>query len=199
MMSPAGIAITMAVWGANGPVEIGTDVTIHVGATSRNAESLADQAVRITDSAGKEVAGGALGKVTWPGTALLWSKVDVPVPPKPGLHAWEAHIGASTFAFSIAVVPVPAFTLRVIVTNETNAESTPLAGAYVRAGHYASTTDETGSAELAVSKGSYVVEAWKQSYGRVTTTAEVQSNVEISLATEVLSDKDPQYVREHWL
>ncbi|TDL39682.1 carboxypeptidase regulatory-like domain-containing protein [Arthrobacter nitrophenolicus] len=191
--------VTMAVWGANGPIEIGANLTVRVGALSRRGESLVGRTVRVVESGGKEVARGALGEEAWPGTALLWTTIVVPVPSEPGLHSWEAHVDASTLAFSIAAVPVPAHALRVLMINTTNLENTPLPGVHVRAGHYAATTDETGRAELSVPKGTHTLHAWKQGYGRVATTMEVHADVEISLATEVLADKDPQYVREHWL
>ncbi|MFJ6535192.1 carboxypeptidase-like regulatory domain-containing protein [Paenarthrobacter sp. NPDC091711] len=191
--------ITLAVWGADGPAVVGSTLSVHVGARSRSGGSLAGQTVIVRGAAGHEVGSGKLGGNIWPGTlALWWTSVEVPVPAEPGLHVWHASVGTSHFAFSVAAVPAPAHTLTVTVFNTTNAEIEPLPGTHVRAGHHAATTDESGGAVLALPPGRHTVEAWKQGYGSVKGIAVVGSDTEISLVTEVIADKDPQYVREHW-
>lgn len=107
--------------------------------------------------------------------------------------------GRQKLRVQYATVPLSDHELTVLMINETNEESEVLTGAHVRAGHHAATTDGAGRAVLALPKGTYIIEASKQRYRTVTATVEVNADIEISFATKVIADKDPQYVREHWL
>ena len=197
---------SLAVWGLGGPVQSGTELPIKVGVKCHSGCSLVGRQYTVMDADGAPVATGSLGADAWRGTsALYWSEVPLPIPLDGGLHRWTVTFDgrdagspheASEFHVSVVAVPVPDHALTVEVVDTTKRKH--LAGAHVRAGAYSAVTDTQGRAVMHVPAGEYTVQAWKQKYSTSDQRVSVAGDLTLRFDTEVVPDKDPQYVRDFW-
>jgi hypothetical protein len=192
-------ATSLAVWETPSPVVAGETFSVNVGATCTAGCALGGKRIEIRNAEGTVVAAATLGDSPWPGTtALYWTAVDVQAPKDEGRFSWNvsfspaelqlphghasASLGLLTVAKSDHEVCV-----RVIV-KDTHA---PLADVQVRLGAHRASTDETGTARLAVPAGEHTLSIWKTGYDAPDRTICVTASDEVQVEVAALPEPDP--------
>jgi len=156
-------SISIVVWDVPSAIVIGERFRIKLGIKCSSGCRLARAEFGIYDAKGAQVASGTLPEECWPGTALYVADVELEAANKEGLCAWSAqipstalgetpHAEAST-SFGVTFVGRPEFVVRVEAIDQVT--QTPLPAARVVMHPYRALTDERGTAELRVPKGTY--------------------------------------------
>jgi hypothetical protein len=195
---------SLAVWSIPSFVVTGEAFTIKVGAKSSADCALQGESIEVCDHTGAVVARGTLGDTPWPGTsALYWTDVELPAPTQEGVSAWSvrfevaalelAHDGAAS-GFSFVVVRPPEHTLTVKVREKETAA--PIDNVQIRVGAYRGATDETGRADVKISKGSYDLHIWKVGYEAPPQTIAVDADAVVEVEVLTVPEDDPDAV---WL
>jgi hypothetical protein len=190
---------TLAVWDVTSPVPIGGRVTITVGAACCSGCDLAARRIILSDENGITIGEGQLGPAPLVGTdALYWTRIEVAAPRAEGHHAWTveatsfqpAHAPATTLVRVITVAPPEH---RVTLHAREKGSAAPIGGVELRLGVFRATTDESGTAQLAVPAGSYQVAAWKIGYDLLSTTADVDADITIRLEVAAAARPEQPY------
>jgi hypothetical protein len=192
-------ATSLAVWDVPTPVVRSTTFEIRAGAKCTSACALAGKIIEIRDEEGTLMGSGALGDTPAPGTtALMYTTIALKAPRKCALNSWTARFapseltlphGHATSRFSFMTVAEPEHSVAVKVVNKETKE--PIAGAQVRLGVYRAETDEAGSAEIRVPKGSFELAVMRPGYKMPERKIEVAKDIRVRITAEQLPPEDP--------
>jgi hypothetical protein len=192
-------ATSLAVWAVPSPVVMGQSFTIRVGAKSSAAMALAGGKIEVRDESDAVVARGCLGETPLPETsALYWTEIELPAPPREGMHAWSvtlepgelalAHERAVT-TFSASIVGPPEHRLTITVIEQDTAA--PIADAQVRLSAFRAATDPSGLAVVDLPSGVYELSVWKVGYEAPARTITVNENMSVAVAVVSVPEEDP--------
>jgi hypothetical protein len=156
-------SISIVVWDVPSAIVIGERFRVKVGIKCSGECRLAHADFGIYDDKGAQIASGTLPDDCWSGTALRVAEVELEAPDNEGLYTWSVqtpstvlgtspHAEAST-SFAVTFVGRPEFVVRVEAIDQVT--RTPLTGARVVMHPYRVLTDERGTAEVRVPKGTY--------------------------------------------
>jgi hypothetical protein len=195
---------SLAVWSIPAFVVKNEPFAIKVGAKSSADCTLHGKEIEVCDAAGKVVAHGKLGNTPWPGTsALFWAEIEVPAPAQEGLGAWSVRFAAaglelqhddSRAGFTFMVVRPPEHTLTVKVVEKDTAA--PIDNVQISVGVFRGATDESGRADMRISKGTYDLNVWKVGYEAPARTIEVAADATVQVEVLTVPEDDPDAV---WL
>jgi hypothetical protein len=190
---------SLAVWDIPSPVVTGEKFAIKVGAKSSVEAPLGGGRVGIYDETGTTLAQARLRPAPLPGTsALYWTELELRAPATPGMHSWSARFApddlaleheAASYRFDVVVVPPAEHRLTVRVIERDSAA--PIADAQLRLGPYWAVTDGSGSAEIAIPKGSYNLTVWKVGYEAPQTSVEVNADATVEVAVLPVPEENP--------
>ena len=187
---------SIAVWDVPLPAIAGTTFAIKIGVKSHVGAALAGSAVQVCGRDGRVVASGKLGGEPWPGTeALYWIALDVPAPAAHQAEEFAVTSNGAVSRFSVAAMPKPDHTLTVKIADQDSA--TPLGDVEIRLGPFHARTDAAGRAELAVCKGSYELQLWRNAYVAAPQPVEINhdTSVEITMVHVPEDHPDARWVR----
>jgi hypothetical protein len=193
---------SLAVWSIPSSVVRGERFGIKVGAKSTADCVLNGKNIEVCDQTGAVVACGTLGQTPWPGTsALYWTDVELLAPAKDGMCSWSvrfeaaelelAHEGAAS-QFSFVVVQPPEHTLTIKVVEKKTAA--PIENVQIRVGAYRGATDQSGLADVRISKGTYDLNVWKVGYEAPPKTVEINADATVEVEVLVVPEDDPDAV-----
>ncbi len=203
---------SLAVWEVTSPVAVNRMVRLKVGAKCAEACELTGQTVEFCDEHGAEIGETRLGNTPLESTAALyWGRGELAAPPFEKLYVWSARLKPSelrlahdeaTTTFSFATdKPADHRATIELVAKDTQ---TPIAGAEVRLGLYASTSDASGTAVFDLPKGSYDLGVRVDGYEAPTTKIDVDDDVRIrveaikTLTQAEREDRLERYVDIPW-
>lgn len=153
----------LVIWDVPSAIVAGERFRVSVGIKCSAACDLTNGAFAIDDHDGRQVATGTLPGDLWPGTAGLYvAEVELQAPAQEGLYTWRVsgrhaelavpHAdGSTTFGVRVVTRPEHLVTIEAIDRDS----GTPLPGARVVMHPYRAVTDERGTVQLRVAKGSY--------------------------------------------
>lgn len=187
---------SIAVWDVPLPAVAGASFAIKVGVKSQLGTALAGARVAVCDSTGKVVATAALGDKPWPGTeALYWTELNVPASVANEAEEYAVTSNGAISRFTVAAMPKPEHRLTVKTADQDSA--VPLADVEVRIGAFHARTDASGRAVLAVCKGSFQLQVWRNGYIAPPTPIEIEGDrhVEIAMLHVPEDHPDARWVR----
>ena len=172
---------TVVVWDVPSAIAIGARFRIKVGMKCSNACDLTDGDFAISNHDGAPVAAGKLSGDCWPDTTGLYvEEVELEAPPAEGLYTWSVNGAVS---FGVRVVRQPEYLVTVKTLDNVN--RTPLSGARVVMHPYQAVTDEGGTAEVRVPRGTYQLFVSQNRYLTfglpVEVTADMTTTVELDV------------------
>lgn len=184
---------SVTVWDLPPVVEAGRPFRLRLGIKCPHGCPSAGWGFVVRDAGGQEVARGAVGEETWPGTAgLHHAELALTAPAAPGLVVWTleaegrtepcAHV-AHAAALRLNVGRPAEHRLRIAVVD--GVTGAPVARARVVAHPYRAMTDALGVAELAMPAGRYRLVVSGKPYFAMSREAELAGDLDLRVEMQV--------------
>jgi hypothetical protein len=192
-------ATQIVAWDVPTTIVAGEKFGMKIGIRCSSDCDLSGKKFLVCDHTGSEIANAAVSGAIWPGTkGLYFAGIELQAPAENGLYDWSVSVansdappphGEGKVNFGVRVVDAPDCTVTV---EAFNVDGAPLRGAHVTMHPYQAETDESGAAQLRVTKGTYRLFVAKGGYLNFALPLELPGDLTIraELEVEVLAEKN---------